>query len=296
MLDKVPRILVTGASGLLGRAIVKILKEGEWNVVGVAFSRVDSGLIKCDLRNQESVSALIEKEKPDVIIHAAAERFPDVVENKYEETCLLNVKASGHIASLAKHCGSKLIHISTDYVFDGTSPPYKVDDECNPLSKYGQTKLDSERAVLTEYPAACILRVPVLYGPVERLEESAVTCLLSVLKNSEPKSVSHYDKRCPAHVSDIARILYDMIALMMKGKTISGIFQWSGIEKLTKYEMILVMSQIFSLPHAHITPSSTPGALRPYDPEMDRSRLTELGISHHTNFKDGIKDCLTPWL
>ncbi|XP_045606288.1 methionine adenosyltransferase 2 subunit beta [Procambarus clarkii] len=296
MSSTVPRILVTGASGLLGRAVVRALKEKEWDVVGIAFSRVGPELIKCDLTNPEAVSTLINKEKPDFIIHAAAERFPDVVENKYEETLLLNVKASGHLSSLAHQHGSKVIHISTDYVFDGTSPPYKANDKCNPLSKYGQTKLDSEEAVLRECPDACILRVPVLYGPVERVDESAITCLLSALKNSEPKTVSHYDKRCPAHVRDVAGIILDMISLSLKGETVNGIFQWSGREKLTKYEMVLIMSEVFSLPHDHITPSYTPGELRPYDPEMDVSRLVDLGISHHTRFEDGIKECLSPWL
>ncbi|KAK8734899.1 hypothetical protein OTU49_005720 [Cherax quadricarinatus] len=296
MANKVPRILVTGASGLLGRAVVKVLKAKEWDVVGVAFTRVGSGLIKCNLTDSEAVSALIEKVKPDIIIHAAAERFPDVVEKKYKETQLLNVKASAHIASVAQQHGSKLLHISTDYVFDGTSPPYKCNDKCNPLNKYGQTKLHAEQAVLRECPGACILRVPVLYGPVERLEESAVTCLFSALKSREPTTVSHHDKRCPAHVNDIAHIMYDLISLIMKGKTLDGIFQWSGKEKLTKYEMTLTMSRIFSLPHDHITPSYSAGSLRPYDPEMDVSRLTDLGISHHTNFEDGIKECLSPWL
>lgn len=65
-------------------------------------------------------------------------------------------------------------------------------------------------------PDACVLRIPVLYGPVEKLEESAVTCLLSVLKSNAPKAVSHHDRRCPAHTKDIALILADMIALMGK--------------------------------------------------------------------------------
>ncbi|XP_042223014.1 methionine adenosyltransferase 2 subunit beta-like [Homarus americanus] len=249
MCDKVPRILVTGASGLLGRAVIKVLKEKEWKVVGIAFSRVGPGLRRCDLTNEEDVSTLIKEEKPDVIIHAAAQRFPDIVENKYEETVLLNVKTSALIASIAHEIGCKMIHISTDYVFDGSAPPYTVEDKCNPLSKYGQTKLDSEQAILTEVSSACILRVPVLYGPVERLEESAVTCLLGILKSKEPKSVSHYDKRCPAHVHDVAHILCDMITLMMKvklemlGEYERGVnrrilFKKYGIKKSTIYDII----------------------------------------------------------
>lgn len=265
-------------------------------MTGLAFSRAGPGLVKCDLTDQEAVTLLMEKEKPDFIVHTAAERFPDVVERKYEETRLLNIRTAGHIASVAHRVKCRMIHISTDYVFDGTSPPYKVGDKCNPLSKYGLTKQESEEAVLAAAPDACVLRIPVLYGPVEKLEESAVTCLLSILKSKEPKAVSHHDRRCPAHVRDIAHILADMIALIAKGQNLSGIYQWSGREKLTKYDMSLTMARVFSLPHDHVTPSTDSSPLRPYDPEMDVTRLTDLGISHHTKFEEGIKECLVTWL
>lgn len=71
-------------------------------------------------------------------------------------------------------------------------------------------------SLLKTFLGACILRIPVLYGPVENLNESAVTCLLSVLKSKQPQNVSHYEKRSPAHVSDIAHILRDMISLLVK--------------------------------------------------------------------------------
>ncbi|KAK8404709.1 hypothetical protein O3P69_007753 [Scylla paramamosain] len=289
-------VLVTGASGLLGRAVCAVLRKAGHAVKGLAFSRAGPGLIKCDLTDLEAVRLVIEKEKPNFIIHTAAQRFPDVVETQYEETRILNIKSAENIASLAHQIKCKMIHISTDYVFDGTSPPYKVGDKCNPLSKYGLTKLESEEAVLAAAPDACVLRIPVLYGPVERLEESAVTCLLNILKSREPKAVSHHDQRCPAHVRDIAHILADMIALIAKGQNLSGIYQWSGREKLTKYEMTLTMARVFSLPHDHVTPSMDASPLRPYDPEMDVSRLTELGISHHTKFEEAIKECLSAWL
>ncbi|XP_037782734.1 methionine adenosyltransferase 2 subunit beta-like [Penaeus monodon] len=298
MSDATMRVLVTGGSGLLGRAVMKVFKEKNWNVLGTAFSRVGQGLVKCDLTDSSSVKALIDKEKPDFIIHAAAERAPDAVENRYEETRKLNVAASGHLAAVAKRCGSKLIYISTDYVFDGTSPPYRETDTCNPLNKYGQTKLDGEKAILKEDPSACILRVPILYGPVEKVDESAVTCLLPLLQSKVSKKVSHYEKRYPVHVRDVALILRDLVSAISKDKEISGIFQWSGKEQLTKYDMIVAMSRVLSLCHDHITPdpNPAPGAPRPYDAHMDSSRLESLGISHHTAFDVGIKECLSPWL
>lgn len=85
---------------------------------------------------------------------------------------------------------------------------------------------------------------------------------------------------------------------LFKDKEINGIFQWSGKEQLTKYDMIVAMSRVLSLSHDHITPdpNPAPGAPRPYDARMDSSRLEALGISHHTAFDVGIKECLNPWL
>ena len=80
-------------------------------------------------------------------------------------------------------------------------------------------------------------------------------------------------------------------------ETITGIFQWSGKQQLTKYDMVVAMSKALSLSHNVIPdPNAVPGALRPYDAELDRSRLENLGISHHIDFEVGIKECLLPWV
>jgi len=294
-----PKVLVTGASGLLGRAVLKVLKTRGMETLGLAFTRVGEGLIKCDLKDSKAVVALFEKEKPDIIIHAAAERSPDKVEADFEGTKKLNIDVSKHLATIAKARGCLLIYISTDYVFDGTNPPHKVTEQPKPLNKYGQTKLEGEIAVLQTCPSAIVLRVPVLYGSVERLDESAVTCLLPLLKAMEqPKPVNHYEKRYPSHVNDIAKILADLIDAVKQDNSNNGIFQWSGQEQMTKYDMVVAMAEALSLDHSHLKPDSnpSPGATRPYNSHMDTSRLEWLGISHHTLFREGIKDCLQSWM
>ncbi|XP_066948849.1 methionine adenosyltransferase 2 subunit beta-like [Macrobrachium rosenbergii] len=292
-----PKVLVTGASGLLGRAIMRIFREAGWETVGLAYSRVGPGLVKCDLTKPEEVKSLIEKEKPEFIVHAAAERAPDAVENRYDEVCKLNVNASGQLAALAKSVGARMIYVSTDYVFDGTSPPYKSTDPTNPLNKYGITKLEGEKAVVAANPRACILRIPILYGKVETIDESAVTCLLKLVKSPEEKQVSHYERRYPCLVDDIARILRDLVLQIMKDDSITGIFQWSGKQRLTKYDMAVAMAHAFSLKHnIKPDPNPVPGAQRPFDAELDRSRLENLGISHHMDFETAIKECLSEWV
>ena len=122
---------------------------------------------------------------------------------------------------------ARLIYISTDYVFDGSAAPYSHLAVPKPANKYGETKLAGELAVMEEDSSSLCLRVPVLYGPVQDLKESALTVLLDVLKNSSsPATLSSYEVRCPAHTGDIAKILVDMVKQLYNLE--GGVYQWSG--------------------------------------------------------------------
>lgn len=172
----VKKVLITGASGLLGRAILKEFSNFDgWEALGLAFSRAQGGLRKVDLKNKDEVNYVIQEFQPNVVIHAAAERRPDIVEKNEEESTKLNVTATRIIAEASAKSNAFFLYISTDYVFDGCSPPYKPNDKPNPLNKYGQSKLDGENVTLEFLPNCGVLRVPILYGPVEYLHESAVT-------------------------------------------------------------------------------------------------------------------------
>ena len=177
------RVLITGASGLLGRAIMKqFSNSGKWEVLGLAHSRATGALKQVDLLDFDETKRIVEEFKPHVLIHSAAERRPDVVEND-EETCMkMNVGVTKTLAKAISELNRDLeisehfmLYISTDYVFDGTSPPYKPQDEANPLNKYGKSKLAGEQVMQLCANDGGILRIPVLYGNVEFLKESAIT-------------------------------------------------------------------------------------------------------------------------
>ncbi|KAJ3570133.1 hypothetical protein NP233_g4595 [Leucocoprinus birnbaumii] len=192
------KIVITGASGVLGSAIYRALKTTNHAVIGLANSRAQGGLSKIDLTDQSAIQDFLRESKPDWVIHCAAERRPDVAEKDPDGAQRLNAEVPGHLASLAKDLGFTLIYISTDYVFDGTAPPYGPASQTNPLQLYGKSKRDGENAVSSVAGAKiAILRVPVLYGPAPHNSDSAVNILLDIVQDQSGKQykMDHYATR-----------------------------------------------------------------------------------------------------
>lgn len=293
--EKQPVVVVTGASGLLGRALASIFASHGWKVEGTAYSRAQQrGLKKVDLRNRDEIEKLVHQAKPDVIIHSAALRFPDVVDKNFEEAWKVNVDATKNLADIAGGLKIPLVFISTNYVFDGSKAPYKETDEPNPINKYGKTKLEGERILQATYPESIILRVPVLFGEVEYLAESAVTYLFQCLiENEQVNHVSDYEVRWPAFVGDVAEICVQLADQKLKDPKLEGIFQWCGKEKMTKYEMTQKLAEAFNLSTDHIVRQTEPTSTvaRPYNCQMDSAKLEALGIGSHTPFIDAVKRC-----
>ncbi|ESP03650.1 hypothetical protein LOTGIDRAFT_171179 [Lottia gigantea] len=293
------KVLITGASGLLGRAIFNEFNANStWKTLGLAFSRPGNHLKKVDLTNFDEVKAVFDEFKPDVVIHSAAERRPDVVENQTDATKQINVDATKNICILADDMKAWVLFISTDYVFDGTNPPYDVNSVPNPLNKYGVSKYEGEKVALASSAENSVLRVPILYGPIEKLEESAVTVLFTKVKVTDTKcTMSNYERRYPTYCPDIAVVIRKLSDERMKNPDIKGIYHWSGDENMTKYDMAVGMAESFDLGIEHIEADnkSSPGAPRPYDAHLDSSRLDNVLQVPRTPFKSIIKDVLKPF-
>ncbi|TFY63329.1 hypothetical protein EVG20_g6358 [Dentipellis fragilis] len=273
----------TGASGVLGSAIYAAFKQAPegHTVLGLAHSRASGNLKALDLLKADEVDALVREFKPDWIVHCAAERKPDVAEKVCvlfvlhamtalpwkrtysahwhlsqdpEGTQKLNVSVPEHLAKLAKELGSTLIYISTDYVFDGTSPPYVPSARTNPLNIYGRTKRDGELAVLG-------------------VEGRARRCPTRARADQSGKQykMDHYQTRYPTNVLDIAAFLV-RLARLPRMRHLPPILHYTAPEPFTKYEMCLIFARILGVPHAHIVPDAeppAPGATpRPHDTQL----------------------------
>lgn len=296
-----PKVLLTGASGLLGRAILKEFKKfNHWEILGLSLSRTTGDLIKCDLTQPDEVQKALDNFKPDIVIHAAAERRPDVVDGQKDATKNLNVTSTETLCKMAASMNATVLYISTDYVFDGDNPPYKEDATPNPLNYYGQTKLEGEQATIKVDKGNMVLRVPILYGEVEFVKESAVTILLESVKNSAKDSnQDDYARRFPTHVDDIANVIRQVLDKKIENPNLNGIFHWSGKECFTKYGMCKAICNVFNMPDAHLKSVKTPpqgSAKRPYDANLHRGKLEALINPVDTPFSDGIKQCLQQYL
>jgi len=291
-------VLITGASGLLGRALLKNFQNKNWQVLGLAYSRASGSLRKVDLNGRSQVDNVFEQFQPNVVIHAAAERRPDIVEKKTSQARELNVGVTKSLAALCRKYNSYLLYISTDYVFDGKDAPYAPDAQTNPLNTYGLTKREGEEEVIL-YPEFGILRVPVLYGPVETLGESAVTTLFTAVKQSKkPAEINDYHRRYPTHVANVAEACVHLAGRQMSGgEGTGGIWHFSGLELHTKYSMAVAMADAFGLSKGHLVPTKdSGGATRPYDCHLECSSLMENFKLEFIPFSVGIKLALEPFL
>ena len=251
---------------------------------------------------------VVSKTKPNFIVHAAAERRPDQCSNNEEGTMAMNVLATKYMTEAANEHGATLLYISTDYVFDGTSPPYTPSDNPNPLNFYGKSKLAGEEACLEVGKDSFVLRVPILYGPVEYIEESAITIIGTSLLSSKPSIQDNWAQRFPTHVQDVASVCLSFASSSLSSSPSSSsspspspyagkIFHFGGNEQHTKYTIALLMAKLLGKDSSHLSPSNdpTPGASRPQNAQLDSSDVEKLGFYVHTPLAEGLAEALKPF-
>ncbi|MGI9000749.1 MAG: dTDP-4-dehydrorhamnose reductase family protein [Pseudonocardia sp.] len=285
--------LIIGASGLLGRALHRGLR-GE--VLGTSNTRRRPDRIPLNVRWPDAITQLLRETRPESVINAVGERRPAVWNHDPHAMRALNVDAAAEIARAATETGARLLHISTDYVFDGSAPPYTPDDPAHPVNDYGCSKLDAERQVLDRAPTAAILRLPVLYGPVERYTESNITTIAHAVAQRNPITLDHTTPRYPTSVDDVT-IICDL--LLHHRRWPSGVWHFSGDEGYTKYEIAQLIAEVHHLQTKHITPQLTAPVGRPGNCRLDITALVNLlgaaAVQARSSFAARVEAATRPW-
>lgn len=242
-----------------------------------------------DVNNEKQTEAVVNFTKPDVIIHTAAMTNVDQCETEKEACWKLNVTAVQHLIDICRKYDVFLEHISTDFVFDGTSGPYSEDDEPNPVSFYGWSKYAAEKAVMGSELRWAIARTVLVYGTAHDMSRSNI--ILWVKKSLEQGKPIHLvtdQVRTPTLAEDLAMGCY----LIAKEES-QGIFHISGKDLLTPYEMALMTADFFGLDPSLIAPTNasffTEPARRPPKTGFDLTKSRNvLGYEPHT-FLEGIE-------
>jgi dTDP-4-dehydrorhamnose reductase len=245
------KILLTGASGLLGHAYAEAAIRRGHDVIAIYNSTPPAarGLhkeVQVDLSDSSSLTSLILELWPDAVINCAAISSPTDVDANPKLAEKINVALPRHLAQISTHIGARLIHISTDMVFDGHSEePYRSTDMPMPTNLYGQTKLMAEREVLEHNPEdPVVLRIPILMGNSPGGQRSPHEKILAAISNGEKLKLFCDEMRQPCSAENVA----DLMVELTERRDLHGIFHWAGNETLSRFEMGQRILKHFGLP------------------------------------------------
>jgi dTDP-4-dehydrorhamnose reductase len=249
------RILITGSNGLLGQKLVhQLLQNESYLLLATSMGENRMSILKeanysknyqsLDITNQEEVEKVVASFKPNVVINTAAMTNVDACETDRENCWKLNVTAVEYLIEACKKVDAHLIHLSTDFVFDGENGPYKEEDVAIPLSYYGQSKLASEKQMQNSgLKHWSIARTIIVYGVAENMSRSNIVLWAKeALEKKQPIKVVDDQFRMPTWADDLAKG-----CLLIAEKQANGIFHLSGKDFMSIYELVERVADYFGL-------------------------------------------------
>lgn len=246
-------ILITGSNGLLGQKLVHLLKEKN-NIIasskGSCLISNQSDFIyhSLDITDEEAIFETFEKYKPDAVINTAAMTNVDGCEDQKELCDKINVRAVEYLSKACEQYDTHLIHISTDFIFDGENGPYSEDDIANPLSYYGLSKWKSEKVLQDSSCKWAILRTIILYGTAENLQRNNIVLWgRKALKEGQTLNIIDDQFRSPTLAEDLAQA-----CRLVVEKQATGIYNASGKDIMSIYEMVERMADFYQCDKSQI--------------------------------------------
>ncbi len=259
------RILVTGANGLLGQKLIQLL-AAQKEVKVIASSRgvtrlqdIEVPYHPLDVTIKKDVLVLFKEIVPDTVIHTAAMTQVDDCELNQEDCKVANIEAVRNIVDGCREIGAHLIHLSTDFIFDGSEGPLTEEAQPSPVNFYGETKLEAEKIIINSGIKWAMARTVLVYGIVPGLSRSNIILWVKEnLENHKTINVVNDQWRTPTLAEDLAQGCW----LIAKNSAI-GIFNISGKDMLTPYDMALKVADYFHLDNKYIVKANSSNFSQP---------------------------------
>lgn len=266
------KIAITGAAGLFGKGLTQVLRDGH---TVHPLTRAEM-----DITNAGQVDSVIQKIRPDVVIHSAAIPDLDICDAEPAKAFLVNVHGTRYVIEAARRAGARVAYISTDAVFDGEARrPYRETDATRPLTVYGRTKLRGEQLTLGQ-PESWAFRVSVLFGPgkINFIEKG-----LRKIAAGEDYIVAADQYACATYTLDAARIIGEVI-----GSRRYGLFQVTNSGECSRLELAQTAARL-----AGLDPSKVVG--KPADQMGRRAKRLKYGVLEMAALKDAGFAPPRPW-
>ena len=288
------RVLVTGSNGLLGQKLTRLL-DREPGVTLIATGRGPSRValqqgryVTLDVTSDRAVQEVLDQHRPDVVIHTAAMTQVDQCETDRDECWLQNVTAVEHLCSACQTRSIHLIHLSTDFIFDGSQGPLDETALAHPISHYGESKWAAEKLVQALHTPWTIIRTVLVYGVTrDQSRSNIVLWVKSSLEAGKTIRVVNDQWRTPTLAEDLAMGCW----LAAKNKA-TGIYHVSGSEMMTPYDIALNTAEHFGLNKDLIKETNSSEFTQPARRPLKTGFIIEkakrdLGYQPHS-FKEGL--------
>ena len=285
------RVLVIGSNGLLGQKVAEILVRG--SAYSITLSSLENKplrplgtteYIQANITVKKEVKQLLGACEPDIIVNCAAMTNVDACENERELAWKINVEGVENIIEAARRGNQKVVHVSTDYIFDGKLGPYTEEDRPNPINYYGKTKLASENALRASGLDFFITRTMVLYGHAPGAKQNFSLWLIQSLERKSPIRVVDDQLGNPTLADDLAYGIVRGIELER-----SGIYNIAGRDIISRYDFALRLAQIFNFDPGLISPIKTSQLRQPAARPL-KSGLITLKAEVELGFKPSTTD------
>ncbi|MFZ6011165.1 MAG: dTDP-4-dehydrorhamnose reductase [Bacteroidota bacterium] len=289
------KILVTGANGLLGQKLISLLQK-DTTVYPVSTARGKSAIMlergefhSLDITDASEVERVLSTVRPDVVINTAAMTNVDQCETQQDACWKANVTSVENLVHACKKNGVRLIHVSTDFIFDGSHGPLDENEKPGPVNYYGESKLAAEKLILSSDIDWCILRTVLVFGITNDMSRSNIVLWVkNSLEQKKSIQVVNDQWRTPTLAEDLANGCY-----LAAKKKASGIYHISGKDFLSPYDIAIKTADFFKLDKSLIKPTDSTQFKQPARRPLTTGFVIEkarkeLGYEPHS-FEEGLQ-------